>query len=166
MKSFFTNCFTIDEAKNLFKKLVFELHPDTSGRDSQSEFIKMFTEFKQFRPSAPSNNESDQNFNAEAFYNIVQNFNGLQDVIITFAGSFIWLEDEKAGATKAQKELIKQIKIDGFNTAKFAFKRLKWYFSPEGYKQNFKSKKSFEDIKNAYGSKQFSTAGKINFQIA
>lgn len=163
---YFTKCNTIDEAKNQFKTLVFELHPDTSGRDSESEFIKMYAEFKKFKPSAPSTNGIDQDFNAEKFYNTVQSFQGLKDIIITFAGTFIWLEDETEGATKAQKELIKEIKIDGFNTAKFAFKRLKWYFSPEGYKQSFKSKKSFEDIKNTYGSKQFSTNGKRNFEIA
>ena len=49
---YFTNCKTLDEAKQLYKKLVFELHPDTSGRDSKAEFQVMQNEFENFRPTS------------------------------------------------------------------------------------------------------------------
>ena len=41
---------TIEEAKNKFRDLCKMLHPDTSGYDSQNDFVKMFNEFKAFKP--------------------------------------------------------------------------------------------------------------------
>ena len=155
--NYFNTCKTLDDAKNLFKKLCFDLHPDTSNKDSQSDFIQMFAQFKAFKPSADHAREEDKNFNAESFYNIVQRFNILNSVLVTFIGSFIWLEDQPGaeGSTKAQKETIKSIILEGYNAPKFAFKRLKWYYSPEGYRQKFSSKKTFEEIKKTWGSQSY-----------
>ena len=153
--NYFKDCTTLDEAKNLFKKLCFELHPDTSNRDSQNEFVQMFKEFKQFKPT--NNREGDEKFNADAFYSIVKEFEQLNNVLVSFVGSFIWLEDPEGheGSTKEQKEQIKLILLDGYNTPRFAFKRKKWYFSPLGYKQKFRSSKSFDEIKRTWGNKTY-----------
>jgi len=153
--NFFNSCNTLDEAKNLFKKLAFELHPD-HRQDKQRahlDFIELMRQFKAFRPTIKR--EGDEDFNHEAFYNLVKNFDKLKGVLVTFVGSFIWLEDEMPGATKDQKETIKKILLQGYNPPRFAFKRLKWYYSPEGYKQKFRSKKTFEQIKQTWGSKTY-----------
>lgn len=154
--NYFTECKTIDEAKNLFKILCFQLHPDTSNRDSQQEFIQMYAEFKRFQPTDGTSRE-DAKFDAEEFYNIVKMFDSLKNTLITFVGSFIWLEDEPnhEGSTKAQKETIKTILINGYNKPRFSRSRSKWFYSPEGYKQKYKSKKSFDDIKRTWGSKSY-----------
>jgi len=153
--NYFNECTTLDDAKNLFKKLCFELHPDTSGRDSQTEFVKMFAEFKKFKPQTAR--EEDKEFNADEFYNTVKRFEGLKNVLVTFVGSFIWLEDEPNhdGSTKAQKEDIKKILLDGFNSPRFSRTRAKWFYSPVGYKQKFRSKKSFDEIRQTWGSKSY-----------
>lgn len=157
MKDYFKNCKTLDDAKNLFKILCFSLHPDTSAGDTQQEFIKMFKQFKQFTPTAQHTRKGDENFNADEFYNIVKRFEDLKNVLISFVGSFIWLEDEEnfAGSTKEQKEDIKKIILEGYNLPRFAFKRKKWYYSPEGYKQKFASNKTFEQIKITWGTKTY-----------
>ena len=132
---------TIEEAKNKFRDLYKMLHPDTSGYDSQSDFVKMFNEFKAFKPSLTINNQEEGSFDADEFYNLLKHFDVLKNVKINFIGTFIWLEDLEPRATYNQREIIKGIVLDGFNSVRFAPIRKLWYFSPEEYKQRKKSKK-------------------------
>lgn len=154
MKRYFKDCTTVDEAKNLFKALCFELHPDTAtGENTAPEFARMFEEFKQFKPT---NNTAEErtSFNGAEFYELIKNFDQLHSIKITFVGSFIWLEDaeDAEGATRAQKDIIKSILIPNFNKPRFSRNRLKWFYSPEGYKQKGRSKRSFNQLKSVYGS--------------
>lgn len=159
MKKYFTECTTIDEAKNLFRDLCKQLHPDTSGRNSQSEFITMFNEFKAFKPTSAT--AENQTFDAAEFYDIIKHFEGLQNIKLSFVGSFIWLEDEASGATYLQREQIKSIKLSGFNSARFASVKKSWYFSPADYQQKSKGKKSLEQIKSTYGCKTYKPASRF-----
>lgn len=154
LTNYFQDCKTLDDAKNLFRQLCFELHPDHNNGNDQ-EFIKMYKQFENFKPS--TTRQGDENFKASEFYNIVRQFEGLQNVLVSFVGSFIWLEDEPMheGSTKAQKDDIKAILLEGYNKPRFAPKRVKWYYSPQGYKQKFKSNKTFEDLKSTWGSKTY-----------
>src|SRR5688572_20599018 len=102
---YFENVTNIDEAKNLFRDLCRNLHPDTSGYDSEKEFITMYSEFRNFKSSFAGDKE--KNFDADQFYNMLKKFDELFDIKISFVGSFIWLEDIKKGATYLQKENIK-----------------------------------------------------------
>lgn len=156
--NYFNNCNTIDQAKNLFRELCKKLHPDTSGFDSQNQFIEMFKEFKTFKP-----NDKETDFNKEDFYDLIKNFDKLNDINISFVGSFIWLEDLKTGATYLQRNEIKNIKLKSYKSAKFAPVKKSWYFAPENYQQKSKGKKSLEEIKNKYGCKSFKTIS--NLQI-
>lgn len=161
MKDYFKNVTTLNDAKNLFKKLCFELHPDTSNRDSQQEFIKMFAEFQTVSNQLKFSTgfDADTNFNADAFYNIVKKFEGLNNIQINFVGSFIWLTDteENKGAMYEQKDLIKDVKIDGYNVARWAKKKLSWYFSPADYSQKGSSNKSLDQLKTQYQTNVFLT---------
>lgn len=162
---YFTDCTTIDQAKNLFKNLCKQLHPDTSGYNSQADFIAMYNEFKGFRPTVDNFGQSST-FDADKFYNTLQSFNGLEGIKISFVGSFIWLEDittadnYKDGAMYKQKDIIKSINIDGLNPARWANKKKSWFFSPKGYKQKFASKKNLEQIKSTWGNQEFKTKDK------
>jgi hypothetical protein len=155
--NYFINCTTLDDAKNLFRNLCKKLHPDTSGFSSQSEFITMFKEFKAFKPSTTDKN--DLNFNASKFYDMIKQFEHLQDINVSFVGSFVWLEDVKQGATYQQKDGIKSIKIEGYNAARFAGKKKAWYFSPLNYKQFSNGKKTLSEIKNTFGCNTFAMQG-------
>jgi curved DNA-binding protein CbpA len=154
--NYFNTCKTIDEAKNTFRKLSFQLHPDhNKSETAHKDFIDMKNQYDQFKPSeGRERNETDK---ADILYNTVKRFERINNVLISFVGSFIWLEDEEGseGATKAQKEEIKKIIIEGYNPPRFASKRKKWFYSPLGYKQKFNSKKTFEELKNTWGSKTF-----------
>lgn len=164
--NYFINVTNLEEAKNLFKQLCKELHPDTSGYDSQADFVAMHNEFKTITKKLKFNTgfESDKDFDADKFYNALKQFDGLVDISISFVGCFIWLQDLKAGAMYNQKNLIKSIKIEGYNTARWANKKKMWYFSSEGYTQKFKSNKTINEIKDTYGSTNFKT--KQTYSIA
>jgi hypothetical protein len=156
---YFTNCTTIDQAKNLFRDLCKELHPDTSGYDSQADFIKMYADFKKFRPTVTKENEAE--FNADKFYDLLKRFDVLHDIKVSFVGSFIWLEDIERGATFNQKETIKKILLEGYNYVKFASKKKSWYFSPLEYVQKSKVRVSLDTIKSRYGCDSF----KVNHRL-
>jgi hypothetical protein len=156
---YFQDCKTLDQAKTLFRTLCHKLHPDKGGK--ASEFIKMQTEFKAFKPSVSY--DSDKDFNYETFYNLVSLFDGLQGIKISFVGIFIWLEDIDKGATYNQREAIKSIIIDKYNHARFAGKKKAWYFSPVDYTQKFRSKKTLEQVKSTWGCKSFQS--KSNLQL-
>lgn len=149
---YFTSDLTNEQAKNLFRDLCKKLHPDTSGYDSESDFIKMFNEFNNFKFI---NNSNEEKFDASKFYDLLKKFEILEDIKINFVGTFIWLEDLKHNATYLQRNKIKTIQLDGYNSVRFAPNKKLWYFSPVNYKQKSKSKKDFEEIKKTYGFKSF-----------
>ena len=159
---YFQNITNLDEAKNLFRDLCKNLHPDTSGFDSEQEFIKMYSEFRNFKSTVTGAKED--NFDADEFYNMLRKFDDLFDIKISFVGSFIWLEDIKKGATYLQKENIKKIKIENYNEVRFAPKKKCWYFSPADYVQKSKPKKDLEEIKSTYGFKSFETKGNLQLK--
>lgn len=150
--NYFKDCTTLDQVKNLLRKLSKELHPDhNNGRDKG--FAKMFQQYKEAseRLKYKTGFEQDANFNADSFYNMVRKFDALQDVTVSFVGSFIWIE----GDTKSQKDTIKSIYIEGYNVARWANKKVAWFFSPLDYKQKAKSKHDLNGLKSKYGCKSF-----------
>ena len=142
----FKNCLTLDEAKNLFKDLCKKLHPDTSGYNSQSDFIQMYNEFKAFKPSIKKDTD---NFNVDDFYNILKCFETLDGVNINFVGSFIWLD----GDTQRHKDKIKTLILEGYNVARWANIKKKWYFAPSDYKGSKSKGKDYNEIISKYGVK-------------
>lgn len=164
--NYFKGVKDLNEAKNLFKTLCKELHPDTSGFDSQSDFVNMHSEFKTLTKTLKFNTgfDSDKDFDADKFYNHLKAFDGLSDISISFVGCFIWLSDLKVGAMYSQKDTIKSIKLEGYNKPRWAGKKKMWYYSVLDYKQRFKSNKSIEDIKSKYGSNDFKTKQTFNIK--
>ncbi|WP_430611444.1 hypothetical protein [Flavobacterium sp. JP2137] len=120
----------------------------------------MFQEFKNFKPSTGET----EDFNAEKFYNIIKMFEALEDINISFVGSFIWLTDLTPGAMYSQKDLIKGITIENYNSPRWARLKKSWYFSPADYVKKNGKQRDLEDIKSYYGSKDFQTKG--SFKLA
>lgn len=158
---YFNNCTTLDELKNEFRKQCFKLHPDQGGK--ASDFIKMREEFKKLSNVLKHKTgfETDKNFDSDKFYNIVKLFETLEDIKISFVGSFIWLEDLRNGAMYEQKDQIKAIILEAYNSARWAGKKKSWYYSPKDYKQKFSKNKSLDQIKATYGSKSFNSKGTL-----
>jgi hypothetical protein len=145
----FSDCKTIDEAKNSFRKLCMTMHPDKGG--NASDFIKMYDQFKKFKPSTGKENETD--FNAEEFYNIIQHFATFEGLEISFVGSFIWIE----GNTYQHKDELKKIMLKDFNPIRYAKKKKAWYFSPTDYQKKSSKTTDLKDIKIKYGCDTYRT---------
>lgn len=146
---YFNDCNTIDEAKNLFRKLCLKLHPDKGG--DASEFISMFNEFKAFKPSQGT--EQNDPFDADKFYNLVQQFENFEGITVNFVGSFIWIE----GDTLKHKDNLKKIVLDGYKPIFWARVKKAWFFSPLDYKKKSGKTTTLDNIKNKYGCKSFTT---------
>ncbi len=147
---YFKDCASWDDAKTLFRKLSKKLHPDLGG--SHELFIELVKQFESFTPTFNKENEfANKAFDKRKFGDIVSLLNVLDDVEISFVGSFIWIE----GNTYSQKDIIKGISLPNYNSARFASKKKAWYFSPIDYVK--KSKKSYEldEIKAMFGSEGY-----------
>lgn len=167
--NYFNNCNTMDDAKNLFRKLSKELHPDHRPTEEQdqanADFILLYKQYKEFSPT--HGRERDETDNADTFYNLFKNFDKLKNVKVSFIGTWIWLEDEEPNATRNQKEIIKSINIDGY-FRRWNKTRKVWQFVPvESNYRKFKSKnESIESLKSFFGAKEYKTTGKQQTQIA
>ena len=156
--NYFKNCTSLDDAKNLFRKLCFELHPDKGGK--ASDFIEMRKQFETFAPQKTENKEA---FNFDKFENIIFVLSRLNsDVKIEFIGTWIYLTDNCKGATYMQRETIKELILEGYNKAQFSKSKKAWYFAPEGTNVFKKRGVKLDDLKQRFGAvemerKQFNT---------
>lgn len=153
---YFTNCKTLDEAKQLYKKLVFELHPDTSGRDSKAEFQAMQNEFENFRPTSEKFKGEYDTWNAQEYSHLITQLMTIPNITIEICGSWIWL----AGDTKPVKEQIKAVDTGETMKRGFSPKKKKWYFSPVGYRKRGGKEMSFEEIQKKYGYEKKESEGR------
>lgn len=145
--NYFSSCSSLDEAKQLYKKLVFQLHPDTSKKDTKAAFQEMQNQFEKFKPSTEKFKGEFENWNAEEYSHIIEQLMTIPNIIIEVCGSWIWL----SGDTKPVKEQIKSVDTGDTMKRGFSPKKKKWYFSPTGYKRRGKKDFSFEQIKEKYG---------------
>jgi len=157
---YFEDCSSLDEAKQLYKELVFQLHPDTSGRDSKAEFQAMQNEFEAFRPGAEKFKGEFEQWDAQEYSELIQQLMKIPNITIEVCGSWIWL----AGDTKPVKELIKAVDTGEKMKRGFSRKKKKWHFSPKGYRKWGKRELSFEEIKNRYGYRPAASKGKLQVQ--
>lgn len=149
---YFKNVKNLESLKNQFRRLVMELHPDKGG--NQTDFIQMYKEFESLKirlENGQMNSNKEFKQTAEDIYNLIRNFDTLVNVRIEFVGNWVWLTDEEQGATYKQREEIKNIRLKGYNSARFASKKKAWYFSPEGYRKKSKKSFSLDEIKNNFG---------------
>ena len=150
MKNLFKTCASWDEAKTLFRKLSKTMHPDLGGTHEQ--FIELKRQFELFTPTYNKDSSfANQTFDRRKFADIVEILKDLDEVEITFAGTFIWIE----GNTYSQKDKIKAIKLEGYNRARYASKKRAWYFSPIDYKKKSKKSYAMDDIKQMFGADSY-----------
>jgi hypothetical protein len=151
---YFNNCKTLDEAKKLFYTLCMKLHPDKGGK--HDDFIKMKSEFDSFKPECEKFNGELDKWDSEEFGEIIEQLINIQGIEIEICGSWIWI----GGDTKPVKEEIKAVNSGETYKRGFSKSKMKWYFSPKGYKKRSKSELGFDEIRDLYGSQKVKRQGR------
>ena len=159
MLKWFKDCKTLEEAKELYKKLCRQYHPDMNDNDTteamqaiNNEFTEAFKILKNRHRSESTNTTANSRENgaetAETpaeFMTIINALVSCEGLKIELVGRWIWL----TGNTFIHKNKIKDL---GF---RYASKKKAWYWhSPE---DSCKSRKnlSLDEIKNKYGCQSF-----------
>lgn len=150
--NYFQNCKTLDEAKAHYKKLVFELHPDVSQRDSEEEFKDMQNQFENFKPQTEKYQTEFADHNAAHYMDIINDLLNIKhDIEIEICGSFIWI----SGDTRTAKDEIKAIRNDAFKPAQWHKKKYVWFFAPVDYRRFSGKDFDMDEIRNKYGSDKY-----------
>ena len=153
---YFDTCKTLEDVKQLYKKLARDLHPDCNpGRDTTAEFQEMQIQYEEAWKRCGSTHKSasgetytkDTNETAEAYAAIIEALLHMSGLMIELCGSWLWV----TGNTKAHKDSLKDL---GF---KYSANKQAWYYHEGEYHKRGKSKKSMQDIRNMYGSESFAT---------
>lgn len=156
MKNYFESCTTLDEAKQLFRKLALKLHPDKGGK--KEEFQQMLDQFHSFKPGK-------EKFAGEAaqwddfgpiYSSIIEQLMDVDGVIIEVVGSYIWI----GGDTYTKRDEIKAVDTKGYMECKFAGNKKKWFFKPAGYKPRVRREWSMDKIRATYGSQTVDKSGR------
>lgn len=147
----FEKCLTVEEARNLYRKLAKENHPDLGGNTETMKIINSAYELY------TSKNCNSEEFKSESIVmkKIIEVLlmNLPDDCLIELVGSWIWV----SGNTKEHKERLKASKMKWSNTRK------KWYWHDGKIRKSRANSGTFEEIKFRHGSRLFSPSRRAVF---
>ena len=156
MARYFEECRTIEDVKQMYKKLARDLHPDCNpGRDTTREFQEMGRQYEEaynrlrntHRNAEGETYEKETQQTAAEYADLINQLLHIPGLIIELCGSWLWV----TGKTYEARE---QLKALGF---RFSRKKQAWYFHSEPYHKHGKSEKTMQDIRNMYGSERYAT---------
>jgi hypothetical protein len=149
---FFKGLKTLQEVKDLYKKLARENHPDLGGNIEKMQALNNDYEIA-CKLIANSQNMTSEEFektilDTEAYRNAIDKIIALDGLVIECVGNWVWV----TGNTYPHKETLRGAAF------MFAGKKKAWYFRSEDFKvKNTNKNYSLEDIKNKYGSVMISS---------
>lgn len=156
----------IQQLKNQYRKLVFELHPDYGGRKEdfqamQNEYEKLLRDALnnfftgKYESSEKQSNRVDWEMKCdEAMRAKLDEILHLADVLtIEIIGNWIWVTSGKDSTKTHKDELYKK----GFQ---FSGKKVAWYWHDGKYKKKSKKRYSMNDLRATFDSAQVSNSNK------
>ena len=153
-KNYFSDARTLEDVKQLYKKLARELHPDCNpGRDTTAEFQAMqrqyeeaFKRLKNIHMNKDGETyEKETDETPEQYADIINALLRMPGLIVELCGSWLWV----TGNTKEN--------ADGLKALHFRWSKNKaaWYFHFEPYRKHSKKSVDLQTIREMYGSQRF-----------
>ena len=157
----FKDCKTIEEAKEIYKKLCRQYHPDLNESDTteamksiNNEFEQVFKTLKDKHKSESTNTTADNKENgaetAETpaeFMNIINTLISCEGLVIELCGTWLWA----TGSTFIHKNKLKSL---GF---RYASKKKAWYWHSQNDGSRNRKQMTLDEIKALHGCKTFVT---------
>ncbi len=152
--TYFANIKTLEELKKAYKKLVFELHPDVSGRDTekafqqmQNEYDNVFARVKNIHQNSEGETYTKENNEMpDVFKDLVAQLATMNGVDVEIIGTFVWL----SGQTLMHKDRIKAL---GF---RWSSNKKMWYKAPENYRKTSRKKYEIGELREMFGTQTYS----------
>lgn len=152
-EKYFKNCFTLEDLKKEYKRLLFLYHPDNNANGTEecqkinAEYDIMFEKLKNTHRNAnnetyTTNTDSNENVNEfKDILNLIIHFDGIKIEII---GSWIWITGNTFPYRKEFNDL-------GF---KWSGKKFAWYYHKEEYKKHNNNLYNMDEIRNMFGTNE------------
>jgi len=151
--NYFSDCYTVESTKSLYRDLAFQYHPDRNPGIDDNIMKSINNQYKEklesLNGSKSVNNEIEftYRYNDKIEQELIDVINQLlmidfNDLEFYLIGQWIWV----SGNTKPYKEKLKAL---GFL---WNSNRLLWYYRPESQKSYYKSTRSLSDIARSYGA--------------
>ena len=145
---YFTNCRTLEQLKQEYKRLAKIHHPDCGGDEEtmkaiNNDYDRMFEVLKDIHNADEGNAKTEER--PEDFRNIIDALMKMNGLVIEICGSWVWI----SGDTYPHRNALKAL---GF---KWANAKKKWYLGESS--SNRRGSMSMSKIRQKYGSEIFVT---------
>jgi curved DNA-binding protein CbpA len=152
--NFFINCTSIEDVKQLYKKLAMLHHPDKGGDTLTMQQIN--AEYQQIlkdKSFSFDNEEQEKDF--IIYPEVISKLIVLDQVLIELIGSWIWV----SGNTYKHRETLEKAGLF------FAPKKVMWYYRPSEEKCLNTKPKDIDEIRKKYGSEKIDGHSPRNFSL-
>lgn len=144
---YFDGCTSLDEVKQLYKKLAMQYHPDREGGDKaimqeinlEYESIRKNPMFKYWKKTEETRKDFVE------FPEIINKIIGLQGIVKEVCGRWLYI----SGQTYKYRSKFKDAGFTYSNDKKL------WYFRPKDQKSNNREPHSMDYIRKKFGSDVF-----------
>lgn len=136
--------YTPETVKKAYRLACSKYHPDRNpaGQEMMKLVNSAYEFLKDKSGQSTVNQETDY---SQELMNALNAVIGLPGLVVELCGAWAWV----SGDTKQHKDILKE---HGF---KWARKKVMWYFRPEDAKVYSNGKKTIDEIREKYGSKNF-----------
>jgi len=153
-KNYFEDAKTLEDVKQLYKKLARELHPDCNpGKDTTADFQRMQQQYNEAfkRLKNVHVNKDGETYTKETeetpeqYADIINALLRCPGLMIELCGSWLWI----TGNTREHTDTLKALHF------RWSRNKSAWYFHFEPYRKHSKKSVDLDTIRSMYGSQRF-----------